>query len=137
MYEFRYAIVCIDDDPGILQMLSLQLEKIIQKKSTLLEYFTDPIEAARNISILAKEEIDVIFIIVDYQMPNLNGGELVKMIKGQFPNIKCVMLSGQANAIVVDDLVNENILDYFIPKPWDESDLIKVIQPIISDIYGN
>ena len=137
MYEFRYAIVCIDDDPGILQMLSLQLEKIIQKKSTLLEYITDPIEAARNISILAKEEIDVIFIIVDYQMPNLNGGELVKMIKGQFPNIKCVMLSGQANAIVVDDLVNENILDYFIPKPWDESDLIKVIQPIISDIYGN
>jgi len=137
MYEFRYAIVCIDDDPGILQMLSLQLEKIIQKKSTLLEYFTDPIEAAKNISILAKEEIDVIFIIVDYQMPNLNGGELVKMIKGQFPNIKCVMLSGQANAIVVDDLVNENILDYFIPKPWDESDLIKVIQPIISDIYGN
>lgn len=137
MYEFKYAIVCIDDDPSILQMLSLQLEKIIQKKSTLLEYFTDPEEASKNIGLLAKEQIDAIFIIVDYQMPNLNGGELIKMIKEQFPNIKCVMLSGQANAIVVDDLVNENLLDYFIPKPWDEADLVKVIQPIISDVYGD
>lgn len=133
MEKIKYAIVCIDDDPFILQMLSFQLQKYIDGECTLLEFSTNPLEALENINQLIYEEIDVIFILVDYQMPELNGAELIRRIKMIHPRMKCIMLSGQANAIQVDDLVNDNLLDSFISKPWDEEDLIRVITPILEE----
>ena len=77
MDEIKYAVVCVDDDPFILQMLGFQLSKIVDQKYTLLEYFTDPTDALDNIDELVNEKIDIIFIIVDYQMPKMNGEELI------------------------------------------------------------
>ena len=68
MDSIKYAVVCVDDDPFILQMLSFQLTKVVNQKHTLIEYFTDPSEAFINIDALVEEKIDIIFIIVDYQM---------------------------------------------------------------------
>ncbi len=133
MEKIKYAIVCIDDDPFILQMLSFQLQKYIDGECTLLEFSTNPLEALENINQLIFEEIDVIFILVDYQMPELNGAELIRRIKMIHPRMKCIMLSGQANAIQVDDLVNDNLLDSFISKPWNEEDLVRVITPILDE----
>ncbi len=134
MDDLKYAVVCVDDDPYILQMLGFQLSKIVDQKCTLLEYFTDPQLALANIDELVVEKIDIIFIIVDYQMPEMTGGQLVRSIKLKYPDLKCVMLSGHANDISVDDLVNENLLDAFISKPWDEDVLFDAIRPILDKI---
>ncbi|NBX38403.1 MAG: response regulator [Flavobacteriia bacterium] len=134
MDELKYAVVCVDDDPYILQMLGFQLSKIVDQKCTLLEYFTDPQLALENIDALVEEKIDIIFIIVDYQMPQMTGGQLVRAIKLKYPELKCVMLSGHANEVSVDDLVNENLLDAFISKPWDEQVLFEAIRPILDQI---
>ncbi len=131
MTELKYAVVCIDDDPYILQMLGFQLSKIIDHKCTLLEYFTDPNEALSGISALIEERIDIIFIIVDYQMPKMTGAQLIRSVKEKFPDLKCVMLSGQANQISVDELVSENLLTRFISKRWDEETLVQIISPLI------
>ena len=63
MDDIKYAVVCVDDDPYILQMLGFQLGKILDQKCTLLEYFTNPSEALLNIDQLVAEKIDIIFII--------------------------------------------------------------------------
>jgi DNA-binding NtrC family response regulator len=128
-------VVCIDDDPYILQMLGFQLSKIIDQNCTLLEYFTDPNEALDGISGLVEERIDVIFIIVDYQMPKMTGAQLVRSIKEKYPNLNCVMLSGQANQISVDELMSDNLLVNFIAKPWDEEVLFNAIRPMIEEHY--
>ena len=47
MSEMRYAVVCVDDDPYILQMLGFQLSKIMDQSHTLIEYFTDPDQAIK------------------------------------------------------------------------------------------
>lgn len=131
MNEIKYAVVCVDDDPFILQMLGFQLSKIVNQKYTLLEYFTDPAVALLNIDELVNEQIDVIFIIVDYQMPIMNGAELIRVIKEKHPSLKCVMLSGQANQVSIDALNEDKLLESFISKPWDEEVLFDAIRPII------
>jgi CheY-like chemotaxis protein len=131
MEEIKYAVVCIDDDAFILQMLGFQLSKIIDQKYTLLEYFTDPSEALINIDQLVDEKIDIIFIIVDYLMPKMTGAELIREIKLKHPNLKCVMLSGHANPISIDALNKENMLESFISKPWNEEELFDTIRPIL------
>lgn len=134
MDELKYAVVCVDDDPYILQMLGFQLSKIVNQKYTLLEYFTDPTEALENIDALFDEKIDIIFIIVDYQMPTMTGAELIRSIKAKYPELKCVMLSGQANPVSVDSLLKDNLLESFISKPWDEEVLFNAIRPILAKI---
>jgi DNA-binding NarL/FixJ family response regulator len=134
MNEFKYAVVCIDDDPHILQMLGIQLQKHVDAKCTLIEFFTDTNKAIENIDHLIAEKVDVIFMVVDYHMPLMSGAEFIRKIKSSYSDIRCIMLSGQANAIQVDDLVNDNLLDSFIQKPWDEEELVKAIEPILKRI---
>jgi DNA-binding NarL/FixJ family response regulator len=98
-----------------------------------VEYFTDPNIALENIELLINEQIKVIFVIVDYQMPKMTGAQLIRAIKEKHPDMKCVMLSGQANRLSVDELVSENMLDSFISKPWNEDDLFNAIRPILAD----
>jgi response regulator RpfG family c-di-GMP phosphodiesterase len=131
MTEFKYAVVCVDDDPYILQMLGFQLSKIMDQKCTLIEYFTDPKVAIENIDMLITESIDIIFIIVDYQMPKMTGAELIRQIKEKHSNVSCVMLSGQANTTSVNSLKEDNLLDEFIAKPWDEEELFDLLRPLI------
>lgn len=133
MTEFKYAVVCVDDDPYILQMLGFQLGKIINQKCTLVEYFTDPNEALDGIGTLVDERIDIIFVIVDYQMPKMTGAQLIRSIKEKYPDLNCVMLSGQANQLSVDELVSDNLLTCFIAKPWDEETLVQIIRPLIQE----
>jgi CheY-like chemotaxis protein len=133
MDKIKYAIICIDDDPFILQMLSFQLQKYIDGECTLMEFFTNPIEAIENIDEMITNEIDIVFIVVDYQMPELNGADLIRKLKINHPSLKCIMLSGQANAIQVDDLVNDDLLESFISKPWSEEDLLQAIKPILEE----
>jgi response regulator RpfG family c-di-GMP phosphodiesterase len=112
-------------------MLGFQLSKIMDQKCTLIEYFTDPKVAIENIDMLITESIDIIFIIVDYQMPKMTGAELIRQIKEKHSNVSCVMLSGQANTTSVNSLKEDNLLDEFIAKPWDEEELFDLLRPLI------
>lgn len=131
MTEFKYAVICVDDDPYILQMLGFQLSKIMDEKCTLIEYFTDPKVALENIDQMVSESIDIIFVIVDYQMPKMTGAELIRAIKIKHSHLRCVMLSGQANTSSVNSLKEENLLEQFLSKPWDESELFDTLIPLI------
>jgi len=134
MSELKYAVVCIDDDPLILQVLAFQLNKILDSKSILIEYYTNPSTALNEIDILVDEKIDIIFVLVDYQMPEMTGAELVRKIKTKYSELKCIMLSGQANKSQVNELKNENLLQLFIEKPWDETELELAIQKITNQL---
>jgi CheY-like chemotaxis protein len=131
MNEVKYAVVCVDDDPYILQMLGFQLSKVINQKLTLLEYFTDPDKALEGIDELMAEQIDVIFVMVDYQMPKMTGAQLIRALKLKYPTLNCVMLSGQANQVSIEELRADNLLASFISKPWDEEVLFAAISPMI------
>ncbi|MCE2849230.1 MAG: response regulator [bacterium] len=136
MNELKYAVICVDDDPYILQMLGFQLEKFIEKRTTVIEFFTDPLEAIKNIKQLVAEKIEILFVVVDYQMPHMTGAELVRSLKDLFPEMKFIMLSGQASAIHVDDLVNDNLLESFVSKPWDEKELYSITEGILKKVHN-
>lgn len=131
MEDVQYAVICVDDDPYILQMLSFQLSKIVDSRYTLLEYYTKPEEVMINIEELVKDNIKIIFALVDFQMPTMSGADLIKDIKASYPDLTCVMLSGQANKKSLNELKKQKLLDNFIPKPWDEEVLFEIIRPIL------
>ena len=68
-------------------------------------------------------------------MPQMTGAQLIRSIKLKYPELKCVMLSGQANPVSVDALIKDNLLDSFIAKPWDEQVLFDAVRPILDQIH--
>jgi CheY-like chemotaxis protein len=133
MNELRYAVICVDDDPMILQVLAFQLDKILDNKSVLVEFYTNPIDALADIDSLINENIDIIFVLVDYQMPEMTGAELIRKIKSKYNHLNCLMLSGQANSTQVSELEKDNLLEKFIEKPWDEDELRNAVMKLIKD----
>jgi CheY-like chemotaxis protein len=62
------------------------------------------------------EEISV--VVVDYDMPEMNGIEFCKNLKN--PNIKKILLTGQAGSDEAIKAFNSNIINYYIKKSDDD-----------------
>ena len=129
--SLKYVIICIDDDPLILKLLSFQLNKVIEHETTIVECFLDPMEVVENIDSLISHDLEVLLLLVDYQMPSINGAELIRNIKQKYPQLKCIMLSGQANNIIVNELRNDRLIEKFISKPWEEGNLLSEVSKIM------
>jgi CheY-like chemotaxis protein len=128
-----YSLLVVDDDPFIIQMLGFQLKKLVQIPDISFEYYTNPEEAFEGLTTMLKNKINPVMLITDYQMPEMSGAELIRKSKAIHPELSCILLTGYANAIQVDDLVNDEMLDGFISKPWSEEDLTGTILPILEN----
>ncbi len=99
----------------------------------MMEFYTDPKDALSIIHDNLGGTIELILIIVDFQMNKMNGAELILNIASGPAELKCIMLSGQANDTVVNQLKSKNLLDAFILKPWRENELMDAVLPILKD----
>ena len=133
MSQINKAVICIDDDPMILQVLSFQLEKLIDSSETLIELYTNPSKALIDIEEFVFDEIEIVFVIVDYQMPEMSGAKFIRSLKQSRPNLPCVMLSGQANPNQVRALEAEGYLEAFLTKPWEESQIHELINKLTKE----
>jgi CheY-like chemotaxis protein len=128
-----YSLIVVDDDPFIIQMLGFQLNKLIHIPDLSFEYFTNPEEAYSSFIKMHEQGVQPVMLITDYQMPEMTGAELIRKCKAFEQTLSCILLTGYANAIQVDDLVNDEMLEGFISKPWSEEDLTGTILPILEN----
>lgn len=127
------AVICIDDDPMILQVLGFQLDKFIDASDTLIELYTNPSKALLDIKEFVFDEIEIVFVIVDFQMPEMSGAYFIRSLKQSHPNLPCIMLSGQANPSQVRELEAEGYLAAFLTKPWEESQIHDLINKLTKE----
>ncbi len=85
--------------------------------------FTDPEEAAR---FAASNPVDV--AVSDYLMPKMNGIQLLARIKDAQPEASRVLLTGHADKQSAIDAINQVALFQYLEKPWDNAQLLLVIQ---------
>jgi len=101
------SILIIDDEPGIRLTLASILEDEKYKVFTAED-------AVFGISTLKKETIDMIFL--DVLLPNMGGLEALEKIRGEWPWIEVVMISGHANIDMAVRAVKLGAFD-FLEKP--------------------
>ncbi|MDP4952867.1 MAG: response regulator, partial [Flavobacteriales bacterium] len=88
------VVYCIDDNEMIVKMLSYQLEKFFDPKCFVVEGHSCPLKAIEAIRTNYSNGFPPIVCIVDFQMPQMNGDEFIKIIRSEFPMSKALMLSG-------------------------------------------
>ena len=137
MEALKYAVICVDDDPIILQLIDFQMKKLINEQTTIVETTTDPRQVEAKIEEVRAFGLEPLFIMTDYQMPGMSGAELIRKLKEKEPSLDCILLSGQANDLAVEELERDHLLYSFIGKPWKEEQLLEVLTPFIERSQTN
>jgi response regulator RpfG family c-di-GMP phosphodiesterase len=112
------VVLLVDDEESIRSALHRMFRK---NNFEVLE--ADCGQAA--LEILEREVVDV--IISDQRMPGMTGTELFVKVKNSYPHIGRIMLSGQSDFDDLCEAINEAKVHRFLPKPWDEEQLVNVV----------
>lgn len=106
----RYKIVVVEDEPMII-------DNIIQKLANAgTDYIVagsaqDGIEA---LSVIDTLKPDILF--TDIRMPKLNGLELIRQVKSNYPGMQIVIISGYGNFDYAQQAIKLGVEDYLL-KP--------------------
>ena len=125
--ESRAAIICVDDEPVILSSLGEQLKRSLGQKYEI-ELVDSGAEAIALCAELVAEGIQIPLIISDQIMPEMMGDELLIKLHALYPDTLKILLTGQANADAVGNLVNAAALYRYVTKPWAQTDLILTVE---------
>ena len=123
----KKLIICVDDERIVLNSLQTVLHRNLGKGYDLefLESSQEVLEVIQEYESHGSHEIVV--IISDWLMPEIKGDELLAKIKSSYPDIKGIILSGQADPKVIREAIQKSYVDHFIQKPWEEKELIDCI----------
>jgi DNA-binding NtrC family response regulator len=109
----------IDDDRDYLEILMMKLKSAGYKDITGID---DPLEAANRFD--EGETFDI--ALIDVTMPEMDGMELLEIIKNTSPNTECIMITAVNEARVSVKCLKKGAYDYLV-KPVAEEELSMTI----------
>jgi two-component system response regulator AtoC len=98
-------IFVVEDDQFLGNLIKRTLEKL---DNTDVTHFLTPEECMKNLH----QNPDIISI--DYNLPGMNGIELLEKIRNYNDSIQCIMVSGQEKLDVVIDTYRKGVVNYII-----------------------
>ena len=126
------VIVCIDDEPDVLESLKIELKKAIGDRC-IIETAEGGEDALELLADLRADEHEIALVLSDYIMPDIKGDELLKKIHEQSPDTLTIMLTGQADLQALSNSIKYAKLYRYIQKPWQDEDLqITVVEAVHS-----
>ena len=110
LMEPRIRVLYVDDEPGLLQIARLFLEQSPEFKVATSPSGPEALEA------LASGSFDV--VVSDYQMPGMDGIELLKVVRKRFGDIPFVLFTGRGREEIVIQAI-ESGADFYLQKGGD------------------
>lgn len=118
----KRLIAIVDDEPDILKLFQDFLSKI---KGISIFTFTDPLIALEHVRMNKNEYV---LVISDLRMPNLDGLELVKVIKDLNPLVRTILMTAFATKDdLFQDYARQEIINNFLQKPVLLADLYEQV----------
>jgi len=119
--EIKQTILVVDDDPGARQ----SLEVILEDDYRVLCVGNGP----EALKILQEETVDL--ILLDVNMPDMDGLEVLRKIKEQDEELDVIMVSALDLARKAVDAIRLGAYDY-ITKPYEPEDILSSVHRVLS-----
>ena len=116
-------VVLVDDEEMVITSIRAFLQMETEYE---INGFTHPEEAVKH---LETTPVDV--VVSDYLMPKMNGIQLLAKAKQFQPEAARVLLTGHADKQSAIVAINDVGLYQYLEKPWDNAQLLLVIQSAI------
>jgi len=110
-----YSILYVDDDENLLGLNKIFMERTGE---FTVDTASSPSEALRRIPSARYDAI-----LSDYQMPEMDGIEFLKVVRTRHGNLPFILFTGRGREDVVIDAVNNGV-DYYIQKGPDLKSMI-------------
>ena len=116
----NYSILIVDDEPDIRGALRRSLN------GYTIHEAGDGVEALDKL-----RDIEVDAIVSDYNMPRMNGLELLTNARIMYPQVLRILLTARADVHLAVRALNEGSVHRFLLKPWDHIDLRGILRMAI------
>ncbi len=121
----EFHIVCIDDEPYILNIL----DEFLQEHGYRVTSFEKALDALTYIE-NRKDQIDL--VITDMTMPEMSGLELGRKLLSAYPRLPVMLCTGYSRSINRDKALEQGFVRY-IEKPLILADLVCAIEEVLSE----
>ena len=111
-------ILVVDDEP----LLHNVLERLLTRHGMRV---TSCVSASQAIDKLKAEPFDL--VVTDFQMPEMNGFELLAHVRETYPDIDVIIITGHANIQHAVQAMASGAVDY-IPKPFSTEALLERVK---------
>ena len=111
-------LLLVDDEEGYVNVLSKRMTKRNMTVAIALS-------GAQAIQALRKEDFDV--AVVDLKMEDMDGIEVLKVLKKMEPELSVIMLTGHGSEKAAREGIEFGAFDY-LTKPCDLDDLVAKIR---------
>ena len=111
----KSRILFVDDEPEILR----SLERITKKLDAVILTASSGQDA---LDIINECPVDV--IVSDFNMPNMDGNQLLEQVAEISPETVRMVLTGHGDMEMIVNLINNGHIWGFLQKPWDNFELI-------------
>src|SRR6056297_1783311 len=99
-------VLVVDDEPGLADMAAEYLQRIDDEMSTTAtDSASDALERIRNGS-----EFDC--VVSDYNMPDMNGLELLEAVREAYPSLPFVLYTGKGSEEIAAESIAAGVTDY-------------------------
>ncbi|NOR44324.1 MAG: response regulator [Candidatus Delongbacteria bacterium] len=114
----RKKILIIDDQPEILDVLSEIIE--------ILGHEVYAITTGKDLDrIFDAHDIDI--VISDYQMPDMTGYDIAKIMKDNYPKVKVYIVSGYHNILSDEKMLKYGVCG-LLDKPFKMDELKEILK---------
>ena len=125
MIVHEVRIIVVDDDPQIAKAIV----RTLAQGDIVAESFISPKEAVK---VLENQTVDL--LITDYMMPEINGLELINVLKRHQRNALAMLITGINDFSLAVSAINEGSIVHFFTKPFNNDELIYNVQQAIGTI---
>ena len=116
-------VLLVDDEDMVLTSIRTLL---LMEGEHDVESFTNP-----SLAVQYLEANAVDLVVSDYMMPGMNGIQLLGHARRLQPEVARVLLTGHADKASAIQAINEVALFQYLEKPWDNAQLLLVIQQAV------
>ena len=121
--ELETRILLVDDDPYILSLLDLSVKGFGYACDTA---------ADGELAVEKLKQAPFTIVITDMTMPGLDGMELLRHIKSEYPQIEVIVITGYTERYTYTDVIRAGASD-FIAKPFNVDELEAKISRVIRE----
>jgi FixJ family two-component response regulator len=114
MSDTQHTILCVDDEPNILQ----SLKRLLRREGYSMLSASSGEEAFKLL-----EDNEAQLIISDQRMPQMSGTEFLASVKEKYPDALRVILTGYTDVDSITESINKGHIYKFFLKPWNDNNL--------------
>jgi len=119
----RPRVLCVDDEPNVVEGLALHLRKRYQVETAH--------SASEGLAVIARVP-DCAVVISDMRMPGVDGAKFLHQVRRQSPDVVRMLLTGQADVNAAIAAVNDGQIFRFLSKPCLPATLLGAVEAAVA-----